>query len=181
MKEEKMPLIMKHIVWLNLAWQWRYLTDKSGFLFIGTHCIAKRSHWLCAAQKPFLLLLCLVWSQLYTIMTFSYSFPFSFPFFNPGVQEKRTLNYRGINCDENTMGRHPCFISVFAHGRESVFLRDCMVVCLSRQMRWNICWIRFCENIHQSTHLRCILKYTSTLFHLTLVFIPRYLRVLCFL
>ena len=40
MKEEKMPFIMKHIVWLNLVWQWRYLTDiKSGFLFIGTHCI----------------------------------------------------------------------------------------------------------------------------------------------
>ena len=39
MKEEKMPLIMKHIVWLNFAWQWRYLTDKKGFLFIGTHCI----------------------------------------------------------------------------------------------------------------------------------------------
>ena len=37
--KEKMPLIMKHIVWLKLAWQWRYLTDKTGFLFIGTHCI----------------------------------------------------------------------------------------------------------------------------------------------
>ena len=34
MKEEKMPLIMKHIVW-----QWRYITDKTGFLFIGMHCI----------------------------------------------------------------------------------------------------------------------------------------------
>ena len=31
-----MPLIMKHIIWLNLAWQWRYPTDKTGFLFIGT-------------------------------------------------------------------------------------------------------------------------------------------------
>ena len=31
--KEKMPLIMKHIVWLNLARQWRCLTDKSGFLF----------------------------------------------------------------------------------------------------------------------------------------------------
>ena len=26
-------LIMKHIVWLNLAWQWRYLTHKSGLPF----------------------------------------------------------------------------------------------------------------------------------------------------
>ena len=41
MKEEKMPLIMKHLVWLNLAWQWRYLTYKTGFLFIGTHCISQ--------------------------------------------------------------------------------------------------------------------------------------------
>ena len=40
MKEEKMLLIMKHTVCFNLAWQWRYLTDKTGFLFIGTHCIA---------------------------------------------------------------------------------------------------------------------------------------------
>ena len=39
MKEETMPLIMKLIVWLNLEWQWRYLTDKTGFLFIGMHCI----------------------------------------------------------------------------------------------------------------------------------------------
>ena len=38
MKEEKMLLIMKHTVCFNLAWQWRYLTDKTGFLFIGTHC-----------------------------------------------------------------------------------------------------------------------------------------------
>ena len=38
MKEEKMPLIMKHIIWFSLAWQWRYPTDKTGFLFIGTHC-----------------------------------------------------------------------------------------------------------------------------------------------
>ena len=40
MKEEKMLLIMKHTVCFNLAWQWKYLTDKTGFLFIGTHCIA---------------------------------------------------------------------------------------------------------------------------------------------
>ena len=39
MKEEKMLLIMKYTVCFNLAWQWRYLTDKTGFLFIGTHCI----------------------------------------------------------------------------------------------------------------------------------------------
>ena len=48
MKEEKMPLIMKHIVWLDLAWQWRYLTDKTGFLFIGMHCIwgcSKKVFW----------------------------------------------------------------------------------------------------------------------------------------
>ena len=31
---------MKHTICFNLAWQWRYLTDKTGFLFIGTHCIA---------------------------------------------------------------------------------------------------------------------------------------------
>ena len=31
---------MKHIVWLNLAWQWRYPTYKTGFLFIGTRCIS---------------------------------------------------------------------------------------------------------------------------------------------
>ena len=41
-KWKKMPLIMKQIVWLNLAWQWRYPTDKTGFLFIGTHCIGLR-------------------------------------------------------------------------------------------------------------------------------------------
>ena len=39
MKEGKMSLIMKNIVWLNLVWQWRYPTDKTGFSFIGTHCI----------------------------------------------------------------------------------------------------------------------------------------------
>ena len=38
MKEEKMLLIMKHTVCFNLAWQWRYLTHNTGFLFIGTHC-----------------------------------------------------------------------------------------------------------------------------------------------
>ena len=37
MKEGKMPLTMKHIVWLKLGRQWRYLTDKTGFLFSGTH------------------------------------------------------------------------------------------------------------------------------------------------
>ena len=42
MKEEKMPLIIKHTVWLNLARQWRYLTDETGFLFIGTHCTVLR-------------------------------------------------------------------------------------------------------------------------------------------
>ena len=39
MKEEEMLLIMKHIVGFNIAWQRRYLTDKTGFLFCGTHCI----------------------------------------------------------------------------------------------------------------------------------------------
>ena len=39
MKEEKMLLIIKHTACFNLAWQWIYLTDKTGFLFIGTHCI----------------------------------------------------------------------------------------------------------------------------------------------
>ena len=48
MKEEKMPLIMKHIVWFNLASQWRYLTDKTGFLFIGTHCMVGQAfHSFC--------------------------------------------------------------------------------------------------------------------------------------
>ena len=46
MKEEKMPLIMKYIVRLNLAWQWRYPTDKTGFLFIGTHCITYKWEFL---------------------------------------------------------------------------------------------------------------------------------------
>ena len=41
MKEKKMPLITKHKVWLKIARQWRYLTDKKGFLFIGTHGIDK--------------------------------------------------------------------------------------------------------------------------------------------
>ena len=40
---------MKHIVWLNHACQWRYITDITGFLFIGTHCIyikkKKRVEW----------------------------------------------------------------------------------------------------------------------------------------
>ena len=36
-KKRKMPLIMKHIVWLKLAEQWRYLNEKTGFLFSGTH------------------------------------------------------------------------------------------------------------------------------------------------
>ena len=40
MKVEKMPLIVKHMLWLKLAWQWRYLTNNTGFLFIGTHFIA---------------------------------------------------------------------------------------------------------------------------------------------
>ena len=31
-KTENMLLIMKHAVCFNLAWQWRYLTDKTGFL-----------------------------------------------------------------------------------------------------------------------------------------------------
>ena len=47
-----MPLIMKDIAGLNLAWQWRYLTDKTGFLFIGTHCISselKPGHYAAAA------------------------------------------------------------------------------------------------------------------------------------
>ena len=39
MKEEKILLIMKHIVCFDLAWQRRYLTKKTGFLFCGTHCI----------------------------------------------------------------------------------------------------------------------------------------------
>ena len=26
-----------YVVWLKLAWQWRYLTDEMGFLFSGTH------------------------------------------------------------------------------------------------------------------------------------------------
>ena len=43
-KNRKMPLIMKHIVWLNPAWQWRYRTDETGFLFIGTHCILDRGN-----------------------------------------------------------------------------------------------------------------------------------------
>ena len=40
MKEEKMPLIMKHIVWLKFVWQWSNPTDKNSFRFIGTHCIS---------------------------------------------------------------------------------------------------------------------------------------------
>ena len=32
-------LIMKYIVCFDLAWQRRYLTEKTGFLFCGTHCI----------------------------------------------------------------------------------------------------------------------------------------------
>ena len=38
-KKRKCFLIIKYTVCFNLAWQWRYLTDKTGFLFIGTHCI----------------------------------------------------------------------------------------------------------------------------------------------
>ena len=38
-ERREMSLIMKYIVWLNSAWQWRYFTNKTGFLFIGTHCI----------------------------------------------------------------------------------------------------------------------------------------------
>ena len=47
MKEEKMLLIMKHIVGFNIAWQRKYLTDKTGFLFCGTHCICwkKFTRW----------------------------------------------------------------------------------------------------------------------------------------
>ena len=43
MKEGKMPLNMKHIVWLKLRLQWRYLTDKTGFLFSGTHSIDEKN------------------------------------------------------------------------------------------------------------------------------------------
>ena len=32
-EKEKMLLIMKYTVCFNLAWQWRYLTDKTGFTF----------------------------------------------------------------------------------------------------------------------------------------------------
>ena len=46
MKEEKMLLIMKCIVCFNLAWQKRYLTEKTGFLFCGTHCIVSISQFL---------------------------------------------------------------------------------------------------------------------------------------
>ena len=38
-KNRKCPWYWSIIVWLNLAWQWRYPTDNMGFLFIGTHCI----------------------------------------------------------------------------------------------------------------------------------------------
>ena len=45
MKEEKMLLILKHIhvVCFNLEWQYRYLTDKTDFLFSGTHGIVEWS------------------------------------------------------------------------------------------------------------------------------------------
>ena len=59
-KKRKMLLIPKYIVWLNLTWQWRYLTDKTGFLFIGTHCTVKTLYneilgtWeLCSLHKVF--------------------------------------------------------------------------------------------------------------------------------
>ena len=51
MKEEKLPLIMKHMVWLNIAWQWRYLTNKTGFLFIGTYCIERYDKGWCKINK----------------------------------------------------------------------------------------------------------------------------------
>ena len=44
MKEGEMPLNMKHIVWLKLGRQWRYLTEKTGFLFSGTHGIEDNWH-----------------------------------------------------------------------------------------------------------------------------------------
>ena len=37
MKEWKMPLNMTHIVRWKPGRQWKYLTDKTGFLFSGTH------------------------------------------------------------------------------------------------------------------------------------------------
>ena len=39
MKEWKMPLNMTHIVRWKPGRQWKYLTDKTGFLFSGTHGI----------------------------------------------------------------------------------------------------------------------------------------------
>ena len=78
MKEEKMPLIIKHIVWLNLAWQWRYLTDKTGFLFIGTHCIYHVMDWLghvgrwgfslCRGESPGLCTLVIITEQTHTML-----------------------------------------------------------------------------------------------------------------
>ena len=43
MKEEKMLLTMNYIVCFHRVWQWIYLTDKTGFLLFGTHCIATTS------------------------------------------------------------------------------------------------------------------------------------------
>ena len=40
MKEWKMPLNMTHIVRWKPGRQWKYLTDKTGFLFSGTHGIS---------------------------------------------------------------------------------------------------------------------------------------------
>ena len=74
MKEEKMSFIMKHKVWLKIAWQWRYLTGKPGFLFIGTPnhfwtiaqfsstdmaCAASNSV-LCFLKQCCLILVCLI-------------------------------------------------------------------------------------------------------------------------
>ena len=62
MKEWKMPLNMTHIVRWKPGRQWKYLTDKTGFLFSGTHGIgmANRQFSYCIQIYGYFLYLCLL-------------------------------------------------------------------------------------------------------------------------
>ena len=53
MKEGKMPLNMKHIVRWKPGRQWKYLTDKTGFLFSGAHGIdlLHTCIWICMVKE----------------------------------------------------------------------------------------------------------------------------------
>ena len=78
MKEEKMLLTMNYIVCFHRVWQWIYLTDKTGFLLFGTHCIGQCSctqvcgwngccAWLWLWTGLITLHILLIWHYLFSV------------------------------------------------------------------------------------------------------------------